>query len=418
MASIRRVSGTMESHCTSCGLVVLVLAVLVGAGRNEQDRRDAGDPDCFRNVSSLIAHKGYPVEEYNVTTIDGYILGVQRIPTGRTNALRLRRAPKKVVFLQYGLLGSSAHWVLSDPSQSLGFILADAGYDVWLANVRGSTYSDHVRHDRHSKEFWDFSVDEMIEHDLPEMLNFVLNRTRQEKLFYVGHSQGSTIMFGLLSQSPEYNDKVELFCALGPVTTLTNTRSPLRYLSPFGEDIGAMFNIFGQHEVLPSDFMIKLIADTACQQDGSRDVYGNILFLIRGPENTELSVTPVFLCHAPAGTSVRTMVHYFQILQNERFQKYDFGENRNQLIYGQSTPPGYNVSRAAVPVALFWSEGDCISDPRDVSLLRHLLPNVVLNFKVLEPKFSHQDFVTGIHASSLVYEPMMRLMEGYEPTAR
>ncbi len=34
----------------------------------------------------LITSKGYPAEEHNVTTKDGYILGMQRIPHGKKDS--------------------------------------------------------------------------------------------------------------------------------------------------------------------------------------------------------------------------------------------------------------------------------------------------------------------------------------------
>jgi lysosomal acid lipase/cholesteryl ester hydrolase len=38
-----------------------------------------------------------------------------------------------------------------------GYVLADAGYDVWLGNARGNTYSmKHVQFTAQGKKFWDF----------------------------------------------------------------------------------------------------------------------------------------------------------------------------------------------------------------------------------------------------------------------
>jgi hypothetical protein len=33
----------------------------------------------------------------------------------------------------------------------------------------------------------------MAKYDLPASINFIVNQTRQEEIFYVGHSQGTTI---------------------------------------------------------------------------------------------------------------------------------------------------------------------------------------------------------------------------------
>ncbi|XP_075540811.1 gastric triacylglycerol lipase-like isoform X2 [Dermacentor variabilis] len=375
---------------------------------------DSVDPDISRNVSQIIADKGYPVEEYEVETSDGFVLSVQRVPWGikrRSDKLPGGGA-KKVVFLLHYLLGSSADWVINYPEQSLPYLLADSGYDVWLGNVRGNTYSRHLRYRKDEKEFWDFCFDEMIAYDLPAMLDFVLNETAQQKLFYVGHSQGCLILFGLLAERPEYNDKIELFTAMAPVTTVTYMRSPIRYLAPFVEDAGAVFAMFGEYDFLPSSPLMRLVAGTLCLFEESRSLCENTIFFICGPEGPQLNKTrlPVLVSHTPAGTSVRNMAHYAQLVLSEKFQKFDFGKTRNRVRYGQETPPVYNLSRVMAPVALYWSSGDWLADPKDVSQLRDQLPRLVLDFRVRDPSFTHLDFSVGVGARRLVYEPLMKAM--------
>ncbi|XP_054921068.2 lipase 3-like isoform X2 [Dermacentor andersoni] len=351
---------------------------------------DSVDPDISRNVSQIIADKGYPVEEYEVETSDGFVLPVQRVPWGikRRSDKLPRRGAKKVVFLLHYLLGSSADWVINYPEQSLPYLLADSGYDVWLGNVRGNTYSRHLRYRKDEREFWDFCFDEMIAYDLPAMLDFVLNETGQQKLFYVGHSQGCLILFGLLAERPEYNDKIELFTAMAPVTTVTYMRSPIRYLAPFVEDAGAVFAMFGEYDFLPSSPLMRLVAGTLCLFEESRSLCENTIFFICGPEGPQLN----------------------KLVLSEKFQKFDFGKTRNRVRYGQETPPVYNLSRVTAPVALYWSSGDWLADPKDVSQLRDQLPRLVLDFRVRDPSFTHLDFSVGVGARRLVYEPLMKAM--------
>ena len=46
---------------------------------------------------------------------------------------------------------------MGSPSKSLGYILADEGYDVWLGNARGNAYSRaHVNLTTKNSKYWKF----------------------------------------------------------------------------------------------------------------------------------------------------------------------------------------------------------------------------------------------------------------------
>lgn len=113
------------------------------------------NPDSELTTPEIIVRHGYPAETHTVKTEDGYLLNIHRIPCGRHGCGDGIRQP---VFLQHGILASSADFILSGPDKGIAFILADLGYDVWLSNFRGNTYSrHHVTYSTHDKEFWDFS---------------------------------------------------------------------------------------------------------------------------------------------------------------------------------------------------------------------------------------------------------------------
>jgi pimeloyl-ACP methyl ester carboxylesterase len=68
---------------------------------------------------------------------------------------------------------------------------------------------------------------EMGIYDLPAMIDYVLNRTGQRNLRYVGFSMGTTMFFVLTSMKPEYNTRIQLMVALAPVTFMANSTTLL-----------------------------------------------------------------------------------------------------------------------------------------------------------------------------------------------
>uniref|UniRef100_A0AAV1TX25 Partial AB-hydrolase lipase domain-containing protein n=1 Tax=Peronospora matthiolae TaxID=2874970 RepID=A0AAV1TX25_9STRA len=121
------------------------------------------DPDAGKSTVELVQARGYVVETHNVTTIDGYILSMHRLPTSyrksQADANNNDKADrnKPAVFVQHEMVASSFAWVCDSRNHSLAYVLADAGYDVWLGNNRGNTYSSsHVKYTTKDTAFWAF----------------------------------------------------------------------------------------------------------------------------------------------------------------------------------------------------------------------------------------------------------------------
>ncbi|XP_016425053.1 gastric triacylglycerol lipase [Sinocyclocheilus rhinocerous] len=365
------------------------------------------DPEVNMNISEIIRHWGYPAEEFEVVTEDEYILSINRIPHGVKN--KDGQEAKPVVFLQHGLLAAGSNWVTNLPNTSLGFLLADAGFDVWIGNSRGNTWSrKHISLDPKQKKYWQFSHDELAKKDLPAVINFITKTTGQEQIFYVGHSQGTTIAFIAFSTMPELASKIKMFFALAPVATVGLTKSPMTKLSLIPEFL--IWDLFGRKDFFPQNELIKFFATEFCSRKPLSVLCGNVFFLLCGfdEKNLNMSRTPVYTTHCPAGTSVQNMVHWAQAVKSSKLMAYDYGKAGNMAHYNQSTPPLYNLRDMTVPTAL-WSGGqDTLADPQDVALLLTQIPKLVYHRDIKH--WEHLDFIWGLDAPQEMYNKIIEMM--------
>uniref|UniRef100_A0A915NCZ1 AB hydrolase-1 domain-containing protein n=1 Tax=Meloidogyne javanica TaxID=6303 RepID=A0A915NCZ1_MELJA len=294
---------------------------------------------------------------------------MHRIPFGRNfneNEENLKQK-KPVVYLQHGLLASSFDWVANLPNQSLGFILADAGYDVWMGNVRGNVYSSkHEKSFLGKDEYWKFTWDEMALIDLPAMVDKALEISGQSKLFYVGHSQGTLIMFAqLASDNKEFKNKIIKYFALAPVATIKHMKGLISVSGNlFGKSFDHLNKHFGSHEFMPSNWASQLFAQILCSPIMSKSICDNII--MRAPN---------------------------KISKNK--------------------PPIYNLTNInSVPIYLYYSDSDWLATNKDVEeTIIKQIPKENIKAKKL-PNFNHFDFIWGMNAPEKIYKEMIEEIKG------
>uniref|UniRef100_A0A8C2G8G9 Lipase, gastric n=1 Tax=Cyprinus carpio TaxID=7962 RepID=A0A8C2G8G9_CYPCA len=276
--------------------------------------RSAQNIYCFQHTLFLeiIRHWGYPAEEFEVVTEDGYILSINRIP----------------------------HGVKNNDGQGKGLSCAQ---------------------DR-------------------------LNDSRVE-LFQ---------QFLWQVKLPQLAKEVQPL--LGLFNNLVHVIVPLH-------------DLFGRKDFFPQNDLIKFFATEFCSRKPLSVLCGNIFFLLCGfdEKNLNMSRTPVYTTHCPAGTSVQNMVHWAQAVKSSKLMAYDYGKAGNMAHYNQSTPPLYNVRDMTVPTAL-WSGGqDTLADPQDVALLLTQIPKLVYHRNIKH--WEHLDFIWGLDAPQEMYNKLIKMMK-------
>ncbi|XP_034261162.1 lipase member M-like [Pantherophis guttatus] len=389
-------------RCSTIWLLLLMIHVYENVRSEEVETIRKMNPESHMNISEIIQFWGYPAEEYEVLTEDGYYLSLNRIP-GHT------KSSKSPVFLLHCLTMEGSVWIANLPHQSLGFILADAGYDVWIGNIRGTTWSRrHQNFSIDQEEFWNFSFHEIGIYDLSAIINFILHKSGQEDLYFVCHSQGCNIGFVGFSRIPQLAAKVKMFFALAPLYTLQDTKSVLLQITRLPESLLKI--IFGRKEFCLLSPKLRAQLARMCSYQPLNMICKQGLFLVGGFSERSLNSNrvDVYLSRFPDYTSVKNIVHWSQTSYSGRFQYYDYG-SKNKVIYNQTTPPLYDIEAITIPTAMWSGYQDWVSRPSEIAKLQHRITNLIHEKKF--PEWNHWDFIWGLDAASCLYAEILALMQ-------
>mmetsp|Transcript_4632 Transcript_4632/g.8089 ORF Transcript_4632/g.8089 Transcript_4632/m.8089 type:complete len:450 (-) Transcript_4632:28-1377(-) len=371
---------------------------------SKQIRRELRDMDA----TNLILANGFLPEEHVVYTSDGYILSLFRVVSRTTKANQRNEFHSQMpVLLMHGLLECCEVWLCRSSNDSLAYVLCEQGFDVWVGNVRGSKYGfKHRTLHSGSKEFWNFSMDEMISLDLPAMIEYILKTTNRKRLHYIGFSQGSALGFAGFSTNHELAEKISLFIALAPSTRVNGLRigliNTLVHVDPnlvflfFGRRVLLRWVIFWRM-VLPPELFVKALD------------YSTHLLFGWTMKNIAPEEKDVLYSHLYSYGSVKVMVHWFQVMVTGRFQMFDDqngGSYSQRRKYRGHQPPQYPLHQIKVPVALFCGGSDFLPDTK--WLLHELNNNNPVHVHI-EPSYEHLDFQFARNASSLIYPKVSQL---------
>ena len=291
-------------------------------------------------IRETVERYGYLFEEYQLTTKDGYINTIYRIP-GKKGATPFLKKP---VMMVHGIL-DTPHIFLHLNESSLPFLLVNEGRDVWLPNTRGNYISHgHVEYDyKETKgKYWDYTMDDLLDYDIPETIEFIKEKTGYSKIDYIGHSQGATLMLLSFVRDPSYiRSSIDKFVGLATVSSLNKTKNPLfKILAKFQEFLRDVIPL--KRVLFLNDWIHERMVDFARNHPETMNA---IMEFGAGLQRSYLSNHgdfPEWFYVYPGGGSKNNLLQWLQSYNQKQWKKFDYGKEINLMKYGSEVPPEYN----------------------------------------------------------------------------
>ncbi|CAL0299178.1 unnamed protein product [Lupinus luteus] len=402
------------------GFVVFILCFLVlayvplqthASSRSSINRKNLVVEPLVKGLcASMVIGHGYKCQELEVTTKDGYILSLQRIPEGRRESGGIG-TKKQSVIIQHGVMVDGMIWFMNSPEQNLPMILADSGFDVWIVNSRGTRYSRrHTFLDPSNDEFWNWCLDDLVAYDLPAVFDFVYNLTGQ-KIHYVGHSLGTLMALTSFSER-QLVHQVKSAALLSPVAFLSHMKTALGVIAARSL-LSEALTLLRVAEFDPRGLLVKGYVRSVCASPGVD--CSDMMSAMTGPNCclNSSAVDQLLLHDNLQPTSTKNMVHLAQIVRYGVLAKYNHLEPQNMMKIPENIFPQsyYNLSNIPHDLPLFLSYGgqDALSDVADVqNLIDRLKSHDVdkLNVQYIKD-YAHADHIMALNAKDIVYNAIV-----------
>ncbi|KAL4510601.1 hypothetical protein ABPG72_004755 [Tetrahymena utriculariae] len=390
----------------------------------------------FEDFQTRSIKLGYNFEEYFVETEDGFIISIHRVRAKKDseseasqkffsnetsinmNMETLQQLQKKnPILMGHGLGGSSDTFNRNVEEKSLAYFLARNGYDVFIMNSRGNKYSNqHKIYSREQSEYWDFSFQDMAKYDVPAVANYILNsiyhqqannqlqaveQTEQIKLNYIGHSQGCTIILAALSDRSVPSSYFENIVLMTPAALILHSTSPV---TDFIQKVDVLnfFQQAGLHSFLQMNsfnYYLCRAIPYICEFS-----VGITTDSFESPINHDLFYKLMY--HYPAGTSTKAYIHFNQLMKAKKFQKFDYGAEKNLAMYNSTQVPEYTLSNIKNKIHILAGTQDIITPLEDIYYLKEQLVNAQ-NVTITLFNEGHCSFIIGKENEFLNFIPQI-----------
>lgn len=325
-------------------------------------------------------------------------------------------------------------------NRSLAFVLSNNGFDVWLAETRGSsdvnkkrvrsrvietiaaglnnqknmTARETLNELERQKDYWDFSQDDIIAHELKSHMDLVLEKTGSQKLHMMTFSLSTPTSLAFFSIRPDYARKVLGYVSMAPIISGEGVNGFIKFalqnVCPLLPDkVGTLL----MTDMVFTQPMRDLLVAVSRSRELRYSLVKAIITLALGPSAKYQTLLDLnVLGHMLRRLSFKEAKQLCQQTKANKLQKYDYGPIKNQKIYGQKQPPVYDLSHLEIDDWIVVSGGN--DKLASLEILDHLY--AVVNPKpaarIVAPGLNHLDLIAGLTNDVFVNLPISTYFAG------
>lgn len=331
-------------------------------------------------------------------------------------------------------------------NRSLALVLANNGFDVWLAETRGANDRNRRRVASHAAEtilkgknedmnmtlgeniveffkmrdFWAYDQDDLIAHELKSHMDTVLNVTGSEKVHLMTYSLSTPSSLAFLSIRPDYAEKIQGYISMAPIISGEGVSRLIKlifqYYCPTVPDAVGNFLVTN---TLLTDPVRRLMITLARDKHFRYSITKGLTTLLMGASAKYRTLIDLnILGHLLRRVGFRELKQMCQQMRSNKLQKFDYGSIGNRLIYKQAEPPIYDLSNLNIRDWIIVSAAnDALSTPEVIDHLIEIVnPKPIAH--ICAPQFNHADLFAGWENDIYINLPILHYLEkmSYDPS--